>query len=129
MSAFVCSKNHIAAVASYAVAKKVWLGNASAKDSDFKSIYETLAKANVVSVCHRYADDKPEEYGDVLRAPRLSSVQHSAIQIVKLCDCLAYQSSETEDWQSSDACKLLGRIRDAAINALPGYDDVKWAIG
>jgi hypothetical protein len=128
MSAFVCSQNHIAAIASYAVAKKVWLGNASAKDSDFKSIYETLARANVVSVCHRYSDDKPENYRDVLRSPKLSSVQHSALQIVKLCDCLDYQSCETEDWRDSDACKLLSRIRDAAINALPGYDDVKWAI-
>jgi len=128
MSAFVCSKNHIAAVASYAVAKKVWLGNASAKDSDFKSIYETLARANVASVCYRYGDDKPENYRDVLRAPKLSAVQHSAIQIVKLCDCLDYQSCETDGWRSSDACKLLSRIRDAAINSLPLYDDAEWAI-
>ena len=128
MSAFVCSKKHISAVAGYAVAKQVWLGTGSAKPTDFGRIYKTLAEANVRSVCHRYADDTAENYADVLRAPRCGSVNHSAIEIIKLCDCLEYQSSEGDGWRESDAYRLLGNIRTAAINALPGYEEAKWAI-
>jgi len=128
MSAFVCSKNHIAAVANYAASKGVWLGTGSAKPEDFGRIYKTLAEANVRSVCHRYEDDDTENYADVLRAPRRAVSSHSAVEIIKLCDCLDYQSCEVDDWRESDACRLLNNIRSAAINALPGYDEAKWAI-
>jgi hypothetical protein len=128
MSAFVCSKKHIAAIANYAVAKQVWTGTGSAKPKDFASIYKTLAEANVRSVCHRYADEDAVGYADFLRAPRCGSVNHSAVEVVKLCDCLDYQSCETDDWRGSDACRLLDNIRSAAIRALPGYDEAKWAI-
>jgi hypothetical protein len=126
MSAFVCSKNHIAAVANYAVTKGVWLGTGSAKPDDFGRVYETLAEANVRSVCHRYED--AGDYADVLRAPRRGASSHTAVEIIKLCECLDYQSSEVKDWRESDACRLLDNIRATATRHLPGYDEAKWAI-
>jgi len=126
MSAFVCSKNHIAAVAAFGSSKHAFLGGGYAS---FDSIYKTLADANVRSVCHRYGESA-DEYDSLLPPPdSRRAPKCSAIEIVKLCDCLDYQSSETDDWRESEACKLLGRIRNAAINALPGYDEAKWAIG
>jgi hypothetical protein len=128
MSAFVCSKSHIAAIASFAVSKQVWTGTGSAKLADYKSIYKALAEANVRSVCHRYADDSADNYSDLLRVPKHSPVQYSPIQIVKLCDCLDYQSCETEDWRESPECKLLENIKQAAVCSIPGYDEAKWAV-
>ena len=128
MSAFVCSKKHIAEVANYAVARKVWLGSGSAKSEDFGRIYKSLAEANVHGVCNRYSDDKASDYADVLRAPRCGSSSLSAVEIIKLCDCLEYQSSEVDGWQESYAYRLLNSVRAAAINALPGYEDAEWAI-
>jgi hypothetical protein len=128
MSAFVCSKNHIAAVAHYAVTKGVWLGEGSAKPEDFGRVYKALAKANVRSVCHRYEDDDAGNYADVLRAPRRGASSHTPVEIIKLCECLDYQSSEVDDWRESEACRLLDNIRATAVCALPGYADAQWAI-
>lgn len=48
------------------------------------------------------------------------------VTILKLCDCLEYQSCETEDWEETPAHELLQRIRKAAIRTLPGYEDAPW---
>jgi hypothetical protein len=58
-----------------------------------------------------------------MTTPRLNPVS-----ILKLCDCLEYQSCETEDYNETVAYRLLNVIRRAAIRILPGYDDAKWEI-
>ena len=45
---------------------------------------------------------------------------------LKLCNCLAYQSNETEDWEQTAACKQLHRIRGTAVETVPGYDQAPW---
>lgn len=129
MSVFVCSKNHLSALAHYAATKRVWTGAGTAKPDDFKAIYKTLAAENVRSVCHRYEDDKPENYADVLSVRGLTPhVIRDAVQVIKLADCLDYQSRETDDWKETQAYRILQGIRTAATNSLPGYDEAKWAI-
>lgn len=127
MSAFVCGKKHIAALATFAVAKKVWLGSKSAGPGDYESIYKTLASENVRSVCHRYADEKPEAYAEFLK-PQGKFVVADPVSVLKLAQCLDYQSCETDDWQDTQACRILKHIIAAAIDALPGYDAAPWAI-
>jgi hypothetical protein len=129
MSAYVVSKKHIAVLANFAVAKKVWLGDRSAGPDAFEYVYKTLADENVRSVCHRYADEKPEAYADFLRPEgRQTLVVSNPVAILKLCQCLDYQSSETHNWQETRACSLLKNIVSAAINALPGYDEAPWSV-
>lgn len=129
MSAFVVSKKHIAVLANFAVAKKVWLGDRSAGPQDFEYVYKTLAEENVRSVCHRYAAEKPEAYADFLRPTgRRALVISDPVAVLKLCQCLDYQSCETDDWQETRACSLLKNIISAAIDALPGYDEAPWAV-
>lgn len=129
MSAFVVSQNHVSALAHYAVVKKVWLDGRSATQDDFKSIYKVLAAENVRSVCCRYEDDKPENYAAFVSGRGVKPhVVLDAVQVVKLADCLEYQSCETENYRETEAYKLLNRIRSAATYSLPGYDDAKWAI-
>jgi hypothetical protein len=127
MSAFVVSKKHVAALANFAVSHKVWLGSKSAGPGDYESIYKTLAAENVRSVCHRYAADKAENYADFLK-PQGKFVVDNPVSIIKLAQCLDYQSCETDDWKDTQACGILKSIINAAINALPGYDAAPWAI-
>jgi hypothetical protein len=128
MSAFVVSKKHVAALANYAVSKKVWLGGKSAGPADFESIYKTLAAENVRSVCHRYADEKPEAYADFLKPAGRNTVLYTPVAVIKLAQCLDYQSCETDDWKETQACRILKSITSAAIDALPGYQEAPWAI-
>lgn len=128
MSAFVVSKKHVAALANFAVSHKVWLGTRSAGSGDFESIYTTLAAENVRSVCHRYAGDKPENYADFLKPAGRNTILYTPIAVIKLAQCLDYQSCETDDWETTQACRILKNIISKAIECLPGYDDAKWAI-
>jgi hypothetical protein len=129
MSAFVCSKNHVSALAHYAATKQVWTGTGSAKPEDFKSIYTILAAENVRSVCHRYQDDRAENYlGFVSGRGVKPHVVVDPVTIIKLADCLDYQSCETDDWKETTAYRILQGIRSAAIRSLPGYDAAPWGI-
>jgi len=128
MSAFVVSKKHVAALANFAVSHKVWLGTRSAGSGDFESIYQTLAAENVRSVCHRYADEKAENYADFLKPYGRNTILYTPVAVIKLAQCLDYQSCETDDWEDAQACRILKSIITAAINALPGYEEAPWAI-
>lgn len=52
--------------------------------------------------------------------------QLDAVNILKMCDGLEYQSCECDDWRKSVAYELLTAIRLAAIRTLPGYDQAHW---
>ena len=51
-----------------------------------------------------------------------------AVDIVKICHCLAYQSCEHEDWEASWAKRFLDRVIDAATREMPGYDAAPWGL-
>jgi hypothetical protein len=129
MSAFVVSKKHLATIANFAVKHATWLDDHSATEADYNHIYKTLAAENVRSVCARYPDVSAAEYADFLR-PTLKGKTPpvSPVAILKLCDCLSYQSNETEDWETTAACKLIKRIRNSAVYLIPGYEEAPWAI-
>lgn len=129
MSAFVVSKKHLATIANFAVQHATWLDDHRANEADFNHIYKTLAGENVRSVCARYPADSAAEYADFLRPTlRGKTPPVSPVAVLKLCDCLEYQSNETDDWESTAACKLLRRIRDEAVRLIPGYEEAQWAI-
>ena len=48
------------------------------------------------------------------------------LHILHMCSCLEYQSCESPDWRETLAYRLILAIKDAAIRALPGYDDAPW---
>lgn len=89
-----------------------------------------LMAENVRSVQFRYKHHK-----DVSQAPYKGKVKLkfdaepvSVLQALKFIDCLAYQSCETDDWESTEAYKLLCKYREKLINKLPGWNDAKWSI-
>lgn len=107
-------------------------------DRDLANFYaDILYRENVRSVQYRYSNiprnDLPgpcEDPGHVtisnrdMAAPKYVRVK--ALWVLKMCDCLDYQSCETDDWRETLAFRLLQSIRAAAVHALPGYDDAPW---
>ena len=96
----------------------------------------TLYQENIRSVLARYPKDtlesapgpidKPASIAVTLRDSTLAKYRLKAVAILKMCDCLDYQSCETDDWEETVAFRLLANIRAAAIRTLPGYEDAPW---
>lgn len=148
MSAFICGPDHFKALCLFAAASSRGSLNVHPRycrgevqkipfeRDSFKlaeAYAEVLYRENIRSVRHRYPEgDLPGPITPTLRiritlADARSITGHlPPISILKMCDCLEYQSCETDNYRETDAYDLLNQIRRAAINKLPGYDDAPW---
>lgn len=121
MSAFIVSDDHIHALVSYA------LGGANDRIStrhDNDQLGQVLVNENYRSVNYRYrAKDEPPRYS---WRPTLRPFK--PVEILKACDCYDYQSCETEDYDSTEAARIIQQIRSKAIRNLPGYESAAWDI-
>ena len=134
MSAFMCSDRHIKAIVVGAYRCKAERCDFSL-DLDALSIEATeLKKANERSIRERYgakskmmiADSDPIE---ITNAPAKDlSPLLTAVELLKLIDCLAYQSDEFEGWEDSKAAHLLDEYRSYIMRCVPGYEKAPWSI-
>src|SRR4051812_48937950 len=105
MSAFIVEDDHIHALVTYAADKRLsyWDPiaenhiNVSARNA--QEVGRILMDENVRSVNYRYRES--ENLG-------LYRYQHfatplTAIEVIKACDCLDYQSCETPNWEETIA--------------------------
>jgi hypothetical protein len=154
MSAYIVDRNHIRYLVS-AAQSRVILGSSAALRWSWKvnrkegtmeraeltqhdrdragEVGNMLWSENVKSVSARYPNDKPSE----LPGPCQESFDYAhsrpwpcdeidAVQVLKACDALEYQSCEHDGWPESEACAFLEALRRAAWHALPGYDKAEW---
>lgn len=156
MSAFICGPDHFKALAIFATSPGsfgilvdpayvkglehpdgVSRGFANLSRLELANLYaDVLYRENVRSVWARYPNDKRnslpgpvDDPGHVtlsLRDLDAGKYRLSPVCILKMCDCLEYQSCETADWPETVARRLLDRIRNAAVSALPGYESAPW---
>lgn len=128
MSCFVVPDNHISTIIRYACRAHFSVhsprGDILYKPGDEQHAGDVLYYANALSVNTRYGLDEPLS-GFVYKP---EGPVYRPIEIVKLCDCLAYQCSEWEDFETSDAKHLLDMIQRYAVRKLPGYDTAPWSI-
>jgi hypothetical protein len=129
MSAFIVSTNQVMAIAaSYVV--NVTLSNKTGAllpvDDIFK-IAKVLMKANIVSVNYRY--------NEKTRMPSFNNAHYdltcSDMQILKLINCLDYQSCEVSTWNKSKAKKILDELSLTILGKLCNnaeYDHCQWTI-
>ena len=128
MSAFVVSHTHINAIVRWACRHNVAVqyGNPtrSLRAGQEQEMAEILLAENVKSVNYRYKEDTPvdpivyDAFATDLRA----------IDVIKACQCLDYQSCEHPGWETSTAKKILDTIQRDAVTHLPGYDKAPWCI-
>jgi len=132
MSAFQCTPEHIAAVATY--------GAASINQA--KLIAGLLTEANAASVAYRYRDEKVVPDVSVHAIIKYFHNPMQPAEVLKLISCFDYQSSEVPCWENNHAKTLLDGIQltcimdrfgDAGtgietIQADAGYKLAKWSI-
>lgn len=130
MSCYVVSQKHISAILRWACRNNLkagWGGNPSRyayQPGQEQEAFDLLYAANVKSVNERYNETSIESGPSYLSyAPELTP-----IEVIKACDCLAYQCDEWSGFEGSDADRILRSIKEAAIQRLPGYDAASWSI-
>lgn len=84
-----------------------------------------LMAENVRSVNHRYKDEELTSSKVVLDR---NAKPLPAIEVLKLIDNLEYQSCECDDWEQTEAYKLLCRYRKMLVPKLAGYEDAPWGL-
>ncbi len=119
MSAFIVTHDHINAIISFACQYNI-AGVAGRE----QATAELLLAENTRSVNHRYRENTPVE--TIVFSSQDPTL--SPIEVIKACDCLDYQSCETDDWRSTPACKLLESIQSHAVRQLDGYQKAPWEI-
>lgn len=124
MSAFVVSDAHINTLVSWASFSKrevryFWQGGRRHVWNDEKRIASVLYAENVRSVNARYQESTPTDGFQY----RFRLGPFPALMIIKACHGYAYQTCETEDWEATEAYAIIKGIEDAAMRALPGYDE------
>lgn len=93
---------------------------------------QILIDENVRSVQARYPNDKPEDLPGPIDhafvwAYRFEPVSHQlAAWVVKACDCLQYQSCESDDYEDTLGYKVAQAIRESAIRHLAV--DAPWGV-
>ena len=135
MSAFQLGQEHLGAIAKWAIrnnrdrpyVRSYW--NGEHRQYDFDQICHTLAAECFRSVRSRYpsgplpgpadASDGPVQVTE----PESTFADLSPVDVLKACKSYGYQSCETNDWEQTEAYALVERIKDAAIHALPGFDE------
>lgn len=136
MSAFLVEDDHIDAIMTYAARKGVsyrWQGErVLITRHNAEEVGRELMAQNERSVMHRYPGDdvtdaaaryrfRPLDELLLMAAPRAGA------WIVKACDCLEYQSCETDDYETTLAHVITAAIHSAAVSDLPTYD-APWGI-
>ena len=127
MSAFMVLPIHVAAMVRWYV-RDPYAPNGLKADGGVEALADQLHRENALSVNYQYSNYPAElphrfSFSEINRAPELSPVQ-----MIKACNCLAYQSCEHPGWEGSDAKKVVDDMRSAAIARLPGYDEAPWSI-
>ena len=145
MSAFIVSTSTIEAIVTFALhnldsieplpdtSTAAWIP-IRAESAD--AIGQVLLDENFRSVNCRYRTDRTDEVPPRYRhrsrlagnVGRVTEQSLRAIDIIKICHCLAYQSCECDDWEVSWAKRFLDRVIDAATRTLPDYDAAPWAL-
>lgn len=132
MSAYVVNDDHIDALITFAVLKRVsyyfdgrWreIGDTTATDAG-----RILLTENERSVAHRYPGDDSRGEGPSYRFKMFPPDSVTPLAILKGVQGLEYQCSETPDWRTTEAHAILHAIERAAIRALPGYAAGAWEI-
>jgi hypothetical protein len=138
MSAYLMDQQTIGLLAHFATESKcVEYGELYGMgfDNNTDKVVEALTRANLLSLAVRYPDSDPApDFVGMSTAEFISECKQEArrmwsvpvIEILKSCDCFAYQSCEYDDWHKSTAHKIINAIRKECITRLPGYEEAQW---
>ena len=142
MSAYLVTHATIAAIVTFAQ-RRVWscipplprtsVGAVNVRDIDPDTIGQALHDENIRSVNYRYRRTDPAEiyrhrptFAGAVSLEETRTLR--ALDVIKICRCVEYQSCEHPEWETSWSRTFLQQVVDAAINDLPGYDVAPWGL-
>ncbi len=120
MSAYIVSDKLISAILG-AYAKS---GRGYISEDDAQVMGQILLDANYTSVNYRYRENNEAIFE---LDTKVFDVFHDMVKAMRLCDTLDYQSCEFPQWEKSEACSLLKKIRYAVSCKVPGYSQARWS--
>ena len=137
MSAYIVNDNHLSAIVRWACKNNVSVYSSNpvhhvtmGNMGPFRipgsedELVNILHAENIKSVNYRYGEtDEPAKIVYDAFATRLS-----AVECIKACHCLDYQSCEHDGWDASFAKAAVDAILEAATRELPGYDAAAWEV-
>lgn len=129
MSAFIVSNTQINALVRFASTNNVSFYYGATRQrwnvsGNEDATAQLLLDENVRSVNYRYQENG--EAGQIVY--EIDAPDLTAVQVIKLAQCVEYQSCETPDWDKTMAKQLIDAIIQQAIVKLPGYDAAPWTI-
>lgn len=128
MSAYIVSPDHITALLAGFAAQRRLRRCTPLSNEELTEIGQQLLLENCRSVAYRYDKAVDVCWQNYRFNPKyaFNPPVRLTSQLLKLCDCIEYQSSERDDWYGSAAFRKLNEIRGVLISSLPGYDDGPW---
>ena len=129
MSAFLVSYNHINAIVNFATrggSRMFEFYSPCRKEMNAQALGDFLWAANLESIYARYPSSG--EAGEKYIFKCDDALPREPIAIIKLLDCLEYQSCEVKFWDSATAKSAIEAIRADAIRRMPEYEKCPWAI-
>lgn len=150
MSAYVVSKDHIVYLVCAAMHRRIiqtgafsWYygdgGNRRRKEltcADYSEAVKTgnmLWAENIRSVGFLYSTKDPFDLpGPVDESFILSEKDiywpdsPEPLQVIMACKCYEYQSCEHPGWNGSSSKSFIDGLKDAAVTAIPGWDNLAW---
>jgi len=134
MSAFVLGDAHITALVDLALrgphlttAHRWANDNPSMTLADGTLTGRMLLRENERSVALRYREVPGDvEHYVYPEYPARERWRPSALEGLKLLICYDYQSSESDNWEATEAYQWCDRLRHALTVSLPGYEDAPW---
>ena len=124
MSAYLVEEHHIAYLAQYY--KASYQGERDSRE--VYAIADILAKANLDSIAYRYPSDHETPDTDAMYTAGCYDLANSALwnafdprQVIMSARCYEYQACEPDNYDQSDAAKIINQIiRDAASKLSDG---------
>ena len=112
-------------VAATALGQLLWDENQRSINARYPSTVGNMDSAPGVYATEGY---KPYAHPSPFLLEQLPAPE--AVQILKAIDCYAYQCCETEDWESSVACAIIGSLREQTMPRVQDYHharkDAEW---
>lgn len=83
-----------------------------------------LRAQNIRSVQARYPSEEwPDTPAELVGAP---AHFYSPLEVIHAIHCYEYQSCETEDWESTDACRWCRDAERTLLRQIPEYDNAEY---
>lgn len=124
MSAYVVSNELIAAIVQRLVESGApqYFFDGKWQTHTAEKLGQILTNENYRSVNYRYGEKKRPR-----RFKRVPTREMTPGQILGACNCLDYQSCETENWGQTEAYAILQSVKEVMIRQVPGYEWPSWS--